>query len=292
MPKINEYYPRTWREYGDNYKDWIKIRFEDGILEIKFHTNDGPLQWSCGAQAAIDHLCYDINHDPEVECVIITGSDDYFMKGNLTPDDPRAERAGWLDDFRTPWCTYDYWYHNQTLEPLSIVNLQVPVVAAINGPQHVHPELTLCADICLAADHTYFTEFHFAISSVPPGDGCWPIWRTLVGHNRARALMYMGGKITAQDMLDWGVLYEIMPLEKLNDRAWEIARFIMQKPRYARRLTRTLLNNHWKECFVRELEPGLAHEGFAAVCDAPRWTDAECKRDTQIVTQGARYQND
>lgn len=278
MPKVNEYYPHHWYEYGEKYKDWIKLKFEDGILEVRFHTDDGPMQWCSGPQAAIDNICFDINHDPDVECVIITGTGDYFMKGNISTKDPRAASAGWSDDWRNPWSTYDYWYHYQTLEPLNIAFLQCPVIAAVNGPQHVHPELTLCGDICIASDNAYFTEFHFKNMGVPPGDGTWPIWRELIGHNRARALMYMGGKVTAQDLLEWGVLYEVMPLEKLNDRAWEIARQVMKTPRYGRRMTRTLLNQHWKRLFVDELESGLAHEGFAGICDADFWSDEECKR--------------
>ena len=80
MAHVNEYYPHHWYEYGEKYKDWLKLKYEDGILEIRFHTDDGPMQWCSGPQSAIDNICYDINHDPDVECVIITGTDDYFMK--------------------------------------------------------------------------------------------------------------------------------------------------------------------------------------------------------------------
>lgn len=279
MPRVNEYYPTHWYEYQEKYKDWLKLKFEDGILEVRFHTDDGPMQWCSGPQSAIDQISFDINHDPEVECVIITGTGDYFMKGNMSTKDPRASAAGWTDDWRNPWSTYDYWYHIQTLLPLNLANIQVPIIGAVNGPQHVHPELTLCNDICIASERAYFTEFHYKNMSAPPGDGTWPIWRELIGHNRARALMYMGGKITAQQLYDWGVLYEVTPHDKLHERAWEIAREIMKKPRYARRLTRTLLNNYWRKIFVDELQVGLAHEGWAGMLDSDCWSDDVCKRD-------------
>ena len=295
MAYINEYYPTHWYEYGPKYEDWLKLRFEDGILEVRFHTDGGPCKWSSGPQAAIDNICYEINHDPDVEIVIITGTGDAFFAGNLNLDDPRAERAGWFADSRTPLETFDYWYHYQTQEPLNIMNLQVPVIAAVNGGQHVHPEITLCSDICIASENAFWTEFHYAIAGVAPGDGAWPIWRELIGMNRARALMYLGGKITAKQLYDWGVLQEILPIEKLNERAWEIARQLLQKPRYSRRLTRALLSKRWKQLFLDELESGLAHEGYGVLCDAPFWTDAQCRRD--VVTDaesdaaGSEYVN-
>ena len=33
-------------EYQEMFKDWFAIKREDGIIEIRMHTNDGPAQWS------------------------------------------------------------------------------------------------------------------------------------------------------------------------------------------------------------------------------------------------------
>lgn len=277
--RVNEYYPHHWYEYGEKYKDWIKLKYADGILEVRLHTDDGPLKWSSGPQAALDNIFYEINHDPDVEVVIITGTGEFFMEGLLSPDDPRAEAAGTFANIRTPYMTADYWYHYQTQEPLNIMNLQVPVIAAVNGPQMVHPEITLCSDIVLASDNAKWMEFHYAIGGNVPGDGAWPIWRTLIGHNRARAMMFLGDSVTAQQLYEWGVVYEVMPLEELNGRAWYYAYKLLEKPRYARRMTRSLLSHTWKELFLAELETGLAHEGYATVCDSPyAWKEDEVKR--------------
>ena len=61
----------------------------------------------------------------------------------------------------------------------------------------------------------------------------------------------------------------------------------MKTPRYGRRMTRTLLNQHWKQLFVDELETGLAHEGFCAICDDVNlWKEEEVKRGCGATGEG------
>lgn len=276
--KVNEVYPARLEEYAEKYKEWLKFRREDGILEVRFHMNDGPLKWSGGPQHAILHACHDINHDPENEVVIITGTGDGFIEDMLPPKESQKEgkNVGNTGSYRNPYQVYDWWYHIQTEEPISVLGLQMPVIAAVNGPTTQHPELSLTADVCICSENATFSEQHFSRFGVPCGDGTWPLWRTLIGHNRARYLMWMGGVLTAAQAYEWGAVQEVVPLEKLNERAWEIARMIMKQPRYTRRMQHQITAKYWREVYTREIDFGLAHEGFAAVSDNPDvWSDTE-----------------
>lgn len=278
MTHVNEVYASHLEEYSEKYKEFLKFKREDGILEVRFHYKDQSLKWSGGPQHAILRACEDISHDPENEVLIITGTGDEFCAQAMSADDPNAERCGAYAEWRTPLSTYDWWYHIQTLEPNALASLQIPIIGAVNGPMFVHPELLLIADVVIASDNATFTETHFAGSNVPPGDGTWPLWRELLGINRARYFMWMGGKLNAKQALDLGVVNEVMPLEKLNDRAWEIARYMMSKPRYARRMTHMITSQAWRDAYNGEMEFGLAHEGYAAVCDSKQWPDEQAQR--------------
>lgn len=279
MKHSNEVYPSHLEEYSEKYKEFIKFHREDGILQLTFHYKDGPLKWSGGPQAAILRACEDITHDPENECLIITGTGDAFNGQMLTSDiGDDAARLGSVPDYRTPYSTFDWWYHIQTREPMAIANLQIPVIGACNGPIFVHPELIMCSDIVLCSDDTTFREWHFSDAGVPCGDGTWPLWKALVGPNRARYMMWMGKPITAQQALEWGVVNEVLPREDLLPRAWEIARFIMSRPRHCRRLQHTYLSQQWRDEFNGELEFGLGLEGYATVMDSPMWPDDKINR--------------
>ena len=278
MAHMNEVYPSHLEEYAEKYKEFLKFKREDGILEVRFHYQDGELRWSGGPQHAILRACEDITHDPENEVLIITGTGDAFCDKGVAPDDPNAARFGAIPEYKSPISTYDWWYHIQTLEPNAIANLQIPIISAINGPMYVHPELLLIADITIAADTATFTETHFTGSNVAPGDGTWPLWKELLGVNRARYFMWMGGKIDAKEALELGVVNEVLPPEQVNDRAWELARYMMSKPRYARRATHMITSQAWRDIYHGQMEFGLAHEGYAAVCDSDRWPDDLAQR--------------
>ncbi len=48
----------------------IRMRREDGILELRFHTDDGPLHWSLIPHAQLEQAFLDVSRDRENEVVI------------------------------------------------------------------------------------------------------------------------------------------------------------------------------------------------------------------------------
>ena len=85
----------------------------------------------------------------------------------------------------------------------------------------------------------------------------------LVGPNRARYMLLMGKQLSAQEALDWGVVAEVLPQHQLVDRAWEIARELVQRPPLVLRYTRQLFTQNFKRAFLDELGHGLARETYA-----------------------------
>jgi enoyl-CoA hydratase/carnithine racemase len=96
-----------------------------------------------------------------------------------------------------------------------------------------------------------------------PGDGVHTLFRELLGQNRGRYFLLTGQTLDAQESLQLGLVGEVLPQERLVERAWEIARTVfMTKNRIQRRLTRGLLIQPWKELYVKELTRGMAHEAL------------------------------
>jgi enoyl-CoA hydratase/carnithine racemase len=56
-----------------------------------------------------------------------------------------------------------------------LVDLEMPIVAAVNGPATVHSEYALLADIVIAADTTVFSFQHLTFGIVPR-DGVYLAW--------------------------------------------------------------------------------------------------------------------
>lgn len=257
---MTEMFRTSLDEYTEKYRSFMKFRRENGILEVRLHTNDGPFKWGLEVHHGLIPALFDINNDPENECLILTGTGDSFL---AEFDQPSWEAHGLHGPF-TSYQAYDLFYHDQTREPFGILNLSIPVVSAINGPMLQHVELVLVNDIVICSDSTYFYESHWDGIGIVPGDGVHTLWRELLGPNRGRYFLLMGNKISAQEALQLGVVGEVVPRDKLLERAWEIAeKVFMSKNRIQRRLTHALLMQPWRELFTKELASGLAHECLA-----------------------------
>lgn len=263
-PNMRETAHRTYlEEYAEKWQDMIVFRREDGILEVRFHTDGGPFLWGVEVHKNLIPAFYDIACDPENECMIITGTGDSFCAERDEDSWNRAYPPG--EERSGAYRTYDHWYVTQTRAPFSFLHMQIPSVAALNGPHLFHPEITLLADIVIAADHTWFHDPHTK-SGLVPGDGGQIVWSQLLGPNRYRAFLWTNAKLHADEALRLGILHEVLPLEQLNARAWELARSVfMSQPRVARRLTHSLLMRSWREAFEREVFAGMAHQAFAAM---------------------------
>jgi enoyl-CoA hydratase/carnithine racemase len=257
---VAEMFRTHLNEYAERYADFFKFRREGGILEMQFHTEGGPLRWGLEVHRAIIPAMFEVNNDPDNECLILTGSGDSFLAEFDTPS--------WIrHDFQKPFSSYhgyDIFYRDQTREPMALLDLQIPIIAAVNGPCIVHAELALLNDLVICSENAYFYEGHFDGLGIVPGDGVHTLFRELLGPNRGRYFLLTGQRIEAQEALTLGLVGEVLPAERLLDRAWELAeRVFMSKNRIQRRLTRSLLISPWRELFVKELGSGLAHESLA-----------------------------
>jgi enoyl-CoA hydratase/carnithine racemase len=258
--KQTEMYRTHLDDYAEKWSDYFHMRREDGIIEVAMHTDGGPARWGLELHRALIPAFADIGHDPENECVIFTGTGEAFLD-SMTQEG--WERCG----FHQPYTFdkgYDYWYVDQVHEPFALLNLEIPVIAAINGPFFIHQELALVNDIVICTEDTTMRDGHYTGMGIVPGDGVQTLFRELMGHNRAKYFLLTGQTMTASEMLDLGIVGEVVPRDQLLARAWEIARTVfMARARSHRRMTRALLVQPWRELLVRELPFGMAQECWA-----------------------------
>lgn len=259
-------YRTNFEEYSEKYKDSFVMKRKNHIIEVRLHSNGGPMKWSLETHRAIIPAFFDINNDPENEVMIITGTGNAFL-GELDHESFLREGFKKFGEHEA----YDIFYYDQTREPMALIDMKIPIISAINGPSIVHAELVLLNDIVICSEDTYFKESHWTGLGVTPGDGVHTLWREILGPNRGRYFLYMGNKIDAQEALQLGIVSEVLPKNKVLDRAWEIAeKVFMSHDRVTRRLTRSLLIQPWRELFTKELHYGMAYESFGCYSYWPK----------------------
>ena len=229
------------------------------VMEVRFHLNGGPLVWNATAHREIGHAFAQVGADPTVKVVVVTGTGDSFCDAIDGPS-----FAG-----RTSWDPI-WWEGKRLLKCL--LDIDVPVLSAVNGPATIHAELGLIADIVIAADTAVFADnAHFHTGSLP-ADGVHLVWRHLLGAQRAKYFLMTNQVITAEQALELGVVNEIVPAGELHARVHEFASSLAEKPLPFLRYTRETLNMLEREHLLAGLSHGLALEGvtFADVASLRR----------------------
>lgn len=247
-------------EYEGKFEN-VKFSRQGGILEVTFHTDNGPLQWGLGPHKEFEQAFLDIGRDPENEIVILTGSGDYFSGPTVPPGGHPRKSA------MTP-SRYDtiYWEGKHVL--VNLLNIEVPVIAAINGSATRHCEIPLLADIVLASDDCIIQDSAHFQGGMVPGDGVHIVFPMLLGPNRARYFLLMGQEIKAEEAKALGLVNEILPKHALMPRAREIALLLLRQPRLVRRYARVAITQSLRTQMSAELLGyGLAMEGLARMID-------------------------
>ncbi len=251
---------RTYLEdYAEKWDGMAHLRREDGILEVRFHTDDGPARFCEAMHAGYLGLLHDISHDPDNELLIITGTGDSFLS-------LADEEMSFVHVDYTTSVTYDWWYHLATRVPLAWLDVPIPVVCAANGPFTIHPESVLLSDYIIASEKAYTVDRHVQDAGCAPIDGINILYERFLGPNAGRAMLMNSGVIDAQRGKELGIFAEVVPHGTELERAWEFARDYMKKvpSRIVRRMTRETLTQSLREAFTKDIRSSLCHECYSS----------------------------
>jgi enoyl-CoA hydratase/carnithine racemase len=245
-------YEPTLDQYATSNDNAVLRRTDDGILEVRLHTDGGHLVWGEKPHAELGYLFGSIAADRGNKVVIITGTGDSYI------GDYDGTVGGVMTAER-----WDHSMYNGRRLMERFLEIEVPVIAAVNGPTLMHPELALLADIVLASDNAVFADSHLMAGTVP-GDGGHIIWPLLLGPNRARYMLLTNQRFSAAEALDLGIVNEVLAQDRLLERAWEHARALVKVPYLSLRYARELLTKPIRRAVLDSLDHGLALEGLAS----------------------------
>src|SRR3984893_14466869 len=239
--------------YRETFPNARLTRSKTGVLEVALHTDGGTLVFNGHTHEQFVDLFHAIGSDPDNRVVVLTGSGTAFME-SISPE-------GF--DFFTPQ-GYDKIYREGKKIVMNILDIEVPLIAAVNGPARLHSEYVLLADIVLATPSTVFQDKpHFEFGIVP-GDGVHLLWQEVIGSVRGRYFILTRQELDAQTAQQWGAVNEIVPADKLLARAREIAEGLAKLPPLTTRYTRIALTQKLRRIIDEGVGYGLALEGISA----------------------------
>jgi 2-(1,2-epoxy-1,2-dihydrophenyl)acetyl-CoA isomerase len=162
--------------------------------------------------------------------------------------------------------------HNRVYD---IMNLELPVIAAVNGPAAgAGCNLALACDFILATPRSIFMQAFGRIGLVPDWGGFFTLPR-IVGLQRAKDLVMTARKLGAEEAKEMGIVYEIHPEDQLMERAREFAGRFRKASTTAIALSKNILN----QSFNLDHRAVLEMEAFAqAVCNGSAYHQAAVQR--------------
>ena len=243
-------------EYKEWFKDFAEMKREDGILQITWKTNDGPMHHSGMSHRAISQLTRTLSMDWKNEIIIFTHIGDNWMI--------ESDANGWETYSELPTQRFQHQYFDDTnLIKNMVFDIDVPTIGAMPGPGFHWDSAFLC-DVTIVTEDTKIEVPH-AQGGLVPGDGMGLMAQHFLGTKRGNYYMMTTRQFTAQQMLDWGMVSEVVEKGKAVERAWEIARMWKRMPYENRCIMANLAKRPLKKLFVEDLKLHTVSEQYGSL---------------------------
>ena len=164
----------------------------------------------------------ELDEDPEVRCVVITGSGRAFCAGGDVKD--FVDNLGRIGAHIKELTTY---LHGAVSR---FCRSDKPVIMAINGIAAGGGfSFALSGDLVVAAESAKFTMAYSKIAATPDGSSSYFLPR-LIGLRRAMELYFTNRVLTAREALEWGLVTRVVPDAELRPAVAALAAELAQGP--------------------------------------------------------------
>ncbi|MGO9392624.1 crotonase/enoyl-CoA hydratase family protein [Rhodoblastus sp.] len=204
-------------------------------LTMNQPASRNPLTGNTAVEEFI-RACVRISADASVKVVVLTGAGSAFSTGGNVKDMRRFSGQ----DIPAIDIRDEYRGGIQRL-PLALYNLEVPTIAAVNGPAiGAGCDLACMCDIRIASKTAKFAESFVKVGIIPGDGGAWLLPR-VVGLSKAAEMAFTGEAIDADEALRCGLVSAVTEPENLSEAAYALARRIAVNPGPTLRLTKKLM---------------------------------------------------
>lgn len=188
---------------------------------------------------SVAELCTRVNEDNQIRCVILTGAGKAFSAGGNVKAMKQRQGAFGGSGMQIR----DSYRRNIHKVVKSIWGLEVPSIAAVNGPAiGLGCDVACMTDIRMAADTAKFGVTFLKLGLVPGDGGAWLLPR-IVGMSWASELLFGGDVVDAATAKEIGLVSHVIPAEDLMNRAVVLAERIASQPPEALRVAKSLMRH-------------------------------------------------
>lgn len=199
----------------------VLVNVEQHVATVTLNRPDimNALNWQ--AYAELEQAFLDLQKDPEVRCIILTGNGRAFCSGDDVREVMQGAGGGKrLREVRP----------GTTPAARAILNCDRPIIAAVNGAAvGWGMDMSLMCDFRIASEKAKFGELFVKRGLVADVGGMVRLPK-IIGPQRAAELLFTGDIITAEQALEIGLVMEVVPPDDLMVAANRLAARIACNP--------------------------------------------------------------
>ncbi len=240
---------------------WKEILFEKNGAVATLTLNRPDIRNALTDEQMIREIevaCREVQNDEEICVLVLTGAGSAFSAGGNVKDmkDRKGMFSGGPDRVREN-------YRNGIQRiPLAITRLDVPTIAAVNGPAiGAGCDLACMCDMRIAGERARFGETFAAVGLIP-GDGGAYFLPRVVGFSRALEMAFTCRILDAGEAREIGLVNEVVPQEELMGRCLELAAQIARQPARTLRMAKRLFYMAQGKTLEETLEMSASMQGL------------------------------
>lgn len=282
--RMSEYLGKKPEEFG--FKEIIYEK-KDWVARVTINRPEVYNAYSLQTLKEMAEAFMDASVDDSIAVVVLTGAGD---KAFCTGGDVKEYAENYTKYPRDFWKWMDYYSRAHDM----IRNCGKVVIARVNGiVAGGGNEFHMSCDLSIAAEHAQIMQVGTRVGSVAAG-GATQFLPIIVGDRRAREILFLCEKIPAKKALEWGLVNQVVPYEKLDEAVDEMAKKLIDKFPECTRYTKQQVN-FWKD-FVWNMTIGHARDWLSVHFASPEtfegmWSfvekrPAEYRKLRQLAAQG------
>lgn len=210
----------------------ITLDIEDGVARLTLNRPERLNAINLALVKELNEAVNDIRENDKIRVLVITGAGTAFCAGGDIKEMETATQEHNQEQLRLS---------NQAL--YNLVNLDIPVVTAVNGYAFgAGFNLTLAGDMIIASDQAKFSLAFVNVGLVPEMGGTHFLPR-LIGLAKAKELVFSGRQFDAHEAYDLGLITRVVDSESFHLEVDKVVKKLSQSPTIALGIAKKLLNS-------------------------------------------------
>src|SRR3989441_11624726 len=200
----------------------VKLERAASVATLTLNRPDAYNALDLGLGRELFQASIELDEDPDVRCVVITGAGKAFCAGGAVNSfvDTRGRIGAHIKELPPS-------LHGAISR---LCRSDKPVIMAVNGVAAGGGfSLALSGDLVVAAESAKFTMAYSRIATTPDGSSSYFLPR-LVGLRRAMELYFTNRVLSAREALEWGLVTRVVPDAELATAVPALAREMAQGP--------------------------------------------------------------